>query len=125
MPSNPDHLMSHTSTGHYLLLLRHYGTMPAPAELEKIMAKFKIWMDGIKARGEFVATNGLQFTGKVLRTGGKISDGPFVEAKEIVGGYVIVAAASLEHAMEIAQGCPGLQQPGTTVEVRPIQSCPA
>jgi hypothetical protein len=114
--------MSAAPTSHYLLLLRHSGTRPTPAELSQIMAKFEIWMNGIKARGEFVATNGLAFTGKVLRTGGKVSDGPFVEAKEIVGGYIVVAAASLERATEIARGCPGLQQPGTTVEVRPIQT---
>ena len=117
--------MSTPTTSHYLLLLRHSGTMPAPAELAQLMAKFKTWMDGIKARGEFVATSGLAFSGKVIRTGGAVSDGPFVEAKEIVGGYIVIAARDLEHATEIAQGCPGLQQPGTTVEVRPIQPRPA
>ncbi len=117
--------MNSPATSHYLLLLRHGGTTPPPpAELEKLMAKFKVWMDGIKSRGEFVATNGLQFTGRLLRTGGAVSDGPFAEAKEIVGGYVVVAATSLDHATEIAKGCPGLQQPGTTVEVRPIQARP-
>jgi hypothetical protein len=95
--------------------------MPAPAELEQLMAKFKVWMDGIKARGEFVATSGLEFTGRVVRTHGKVSDGPFAEAKEVVGGYVIVAAIGLERATEIARACPGLEQPGTTVEVRPIK----
>ncbi len=116
--------MNQPNPSHYLLLLRHSGTMPAPAELTKIMAKFKIWMDGIKARGEFVATNGLEFTGKVLRTHGQVSDGPFIEAKEMVGGFVIVAARDIEHATEVASGCPGLEQPGTTVEVRPIRSSP-
>lgn len=106
---------------HYLLLLRHSGIQPAPAELAQLMAKFKTWMDGIKARGEFVATSGLEFSGRVLRTHGKVSDGPFAEAKEVVGGYVIVAARDLDHATTIAQGCPGLQQPGTTVEVRPVK----
>jgi hypothetical protein len=113
--------MKQPAHAHYLLLLRHSGTMPTPAELEKIMAKFKTWMDGIKARGEFVATSGLEFTGKVVRTGGIVSDGPFAEAKEVVGGFVIVAARSLEHATEIARACPGLEQPGTTVEVRPVR----
>jgi hypothetical protein len=98
--------------------------MPAPAELEQIMAKFKIWMEGIKARGEFVATNGLEFSGRVLRTHGVATDGPFVEAKEIVGGYIVVAAENLDRATEIARGCPGLLQPGTTVEVRPIRMSP-
>lgn len=116
--------MSQPPTSHYLLFLRHSGTMPSPAELAAIMAKFKIWMDGIKARGEFVATNGLHFTGRVVRTHGIVTDGPFAEAKEVVGGYVIVAAASLDRATEIAQACPGLEQPGMIVEVRPIQASP-
>ncbi len=106
---------------HRLLLLRHSGTMPTPAELQKIMAKFETWMDGIKARREFVATCGLEFTGKVVRTSGLVSDGPFAEAKEVVGGYVVVAACSLDHATEIARACPGLEQSGTTVEVRPVK----
>jgi len=116
--------MNPRPSSQYLLLLRHSGTMPAPAELEALMAKFEIWMDGIKARGEFVATNGLKFSGRVLRTHGAASDGPFVEAKEIVGGYIVVAAENLDCATEIARGCPGLQQPGTTVEVRPIRVSP-
>jgi hypothetical protein len=116
--------MSTPPDPHYLLLLRHSGTPPTPVELEAIMGQFKTWMDGIKARGEFVATDGLAFTGKVLRLHGTVTDGPFVEAKEIVGGFVIVAARDLDHATAIARGCPGLQQPGTTVEVRPIQSRP-
>lgn len=117
--------MSTPPTSQYLLLLRHGGTPPPPAELAQIMAKFKTWMDGIKARGEFVATNGLEFTGKVLRTGGAVSDGPFIEAKEMVGGYIVVAARDLDHAIEIARDCPGLQRPGTNVEVRPIASRPS
>ena len=96
---------------------------PPPAELEALMAKFKLWMDGIKARGEFVSTHGLDFTGKVVRLHGAVSDGPFVEAKEMVGGYVIVAARDLDHATEIARACPGVQQPGTILEVRPILNC--
>ena len=116
--------MNPSANTHFLLLLRHSGTMPAPAELAQIMAKFKTWMDGIKARGEFVATHGLEFTGRVVRTHGQVSDGPFVEAKEMVGGYIVVAAPSLDRATEIASGCPGLEQPGTLVEVRPIRSSP-
>ena len=113
-----------SSDPEFLLLLRHSGTMPSPAELELIMAKFKTWMEGIRARGEFVATSGLAFTGKVLRTGGVVSDGPFAEAKEVVGGFVIVAARDLAHATEIARACPGLERPGTTIEVRPLQRSP-
>ena len=53
-----------------------------------------------------------------------VVDGPFVEAKEVVGGFVVVSAANLAEAAKIAQGCPGLDY-GTIVEVRPIEDLPA
>lgn len=113
--------MSTPSKPEFLILLRHSGTMPAPAELQQLMVKFTAWMNGIKARGELVSTSGLEFTGKVIRTHGVVSDGPFVEAKEMVGGFVIVRADDIDRATEIARACPGLEQPGTTVEVRPLR----
>jgi hypothetical protein len=44
-------------------------------------------------------------------------DGPFVEVKELVGGYMIVTAANLEEAIAVARECPGLVRPGSGVEV--------
>src|SRR5262245_56750098 len=44
-------------------------------------------------------------------------DGPLVEVKELVGGYMIVTAATLDEAIEVARGCPGLVRPGSGVEV--------
>jgi hypothetical protein len=113
--------MNQPPASQYLLLLRHYGTMPSPTELQKIMQKFAAWTAGIKARGQLVGTHGLQFTGKTIRTHGVVSDGPFAEAKEIVGGYLLITAADLDEAIGIAKACPGLEQPGTSVEVRPLQ----
>ena len=49
------------------------------------------------------------------------ADGPFVEVKELVGGYMIVSAESLEQAIEVARGCPGLVRPGSGVEVIEIR----
>ena len=54
--------------------------------------------------------------GKVVTASG-VTDGPFVEAKEIVGGYMIVSAESYEHAIEVAQECPGMMMPGSSVEI--------
>jgi hypothetical protein len=47
-------------------------------------------------------------------------DGPFVEAKEVIGGFMIISADSLEEAAEIARECPGVVSPGSSVEVREI-----
>jgi hypothetical protein len=57
-----------------------------------------------------------------LVTSERVPDGPLVEVKELVGGYMIVSAPSLEEAIEIARGCPGLVRPGSGVEVIEIHA---
>ena len=52
----------------------------------------------------------------------QVADGPLIEIKELIGGYMIVSAASLEEAIEIARGCPGLVRPGSGVEVIEIHA---
>ena len=59
--------------------------------------------------------------GKVVTSEGA-TDGPFVEAKEVVGGFMIVSAESLAEAMEVARECPGVVMPGSSVEVREIHT---
>jgi hypothetical protein len=55
----------------------------------------------------------------VLRTGGLVTDGPFVEIREILGSFVVVRAESLDDAITLAHGCPVLER-GGSVEVRPV-----
>ena len=50
------------------------------------------------------------------------SDGPFVESKEVVGGYMIVSADSVDEATQVARECPGVVRPGSSVEVREIKT---
>ena len=90
------------------------------------MAQFAEWMQGLSAQGMVVGTNGLEITGKVLRgpRGATITDGPYPEAKEIVGGYVLITADNLDQAIEAARDCPGLGM-GMAVEVRPVRPRPA
>ena len=57
--------------------------------------------------------------GKVVTTSGA-TDGPFVEAKEIVGGYMLVSAESFDRALEVARESPALMMPGSSVEIREI-----
>ena len=106
----------------FLLLLRQPpGGPPAPDELQKIMVQFAAWMKKMSDQGMVVGTNGLHHTGKVLRgpRGVSTTDGPYPEAKEIVGGYVLINADSLEAAVEAARDCPGLGY-HMAVEVRPV-----
>jgi len=116
-----------TPRSEFMLLLRQPATGPGPTpeELQAIMEKFRIWMEGLHAHGAVAGTNGLEATGKVLRgsRGAVITDGPYAEATEVIGGYVMVYAASLDEAVEIARGCPGLDH-RLAVEVRPVRHVP-
>lgn len=93
--------------------------------MKQIMARFGTWMQGLYAKGIVAGTNGLEPTGKIVREpgGAVITDGPYAETKEVVGGYILINAASLEDAVEIARGCPGLDY-RLAVEVRPVKRRP-
>ena len=112
-----------TDKPQFLLLLHQPNTGPAPTaeEMQRIMARFAEWMGSLRSKGMVMGTNGLQATGAVLRgtRGAIVSDGPFAESKEIIGGYVLLAADSFDHALEAARDCPGLDY-RMAVEVRPV-----
>ncbi len=113
-----------TPSSQYLLLLLQPGAGPGPtpAELKEIMSRFETWMSSLYAKGIVAGTNGLEPTGKILREPGGvvITDGPYAETKEVVGGYILINAASLDEAVAIARGCPGLDY-RLAVEVRPVR----
>jgi hypothetical protein len=92
---------------------------PSPEQMQEGIKQWQDWIGGIAAQGKFVSTNQLGFTGKTLKSNGVVTDGPYAEVKEIVGGYIIVKANSLDEAMELAKGCPILFI-GGHVEVRDI-----
>ena len=90
---------------------------PSPAQMEEMFAKFNAWKD--KFQANIVDMGGKLGEGKVVTSEGA-TDGPFVEAKEIVGGFMIVEAESMAEAVEVAQESPGVAMPGSSVEVREI-----
>lgn len=94
----------------------------SPEDMQKNMDAWFAWMGDLKSKGHFEAGEPLQDGGKVLkgRKGQSITDGPYAEGKEEVGGYLIVTARDLDHATELAKGCPIFQNDGS-VEVRTIQ----
>lgn len=92
---------------------------PSPAMMEELYAKFNAWKDRYKKN--FVDLGGKLGGGIVVTSQGE-TDGPLVESKEVIGGYMILSAASLEEAVEIARACPGLVGPGSGVEVREIRT---
>lgn len=89
-------------------------------EMRTLAQQWQDWAGAIAAQGN-LASNGprLSLEGKVLKAGGVITDGPFVETKELLGSFIVVRANNLEEAVSLAHGCPALQANGS-VEVRPI-----
>jgi hypothetical protein len=92
----------------------------SPEEMTALSKKWKDWAGGIAAQGRLVS-NGprLGDAGKVLKAGGVVTDGPFVEIRERLGSFIVVKAESLEDATTLAHGCPALDAQGS-VEIRPI-----
>ncbi len=92
----------------------------SPQEMQALAKKWQDWVGSIAAQGK-LSSNGprLSTEGKVLKAGGVITDGPFVEIRERLGSFIIVKADSLEEATTLAHGCPALDANGS-VEIRPI-----
>ena len=104
----------------FLCLKRHLpggspqGQKPSPAQMQAMYAKFNAWRE--KFQKNLTDMGGRLGSGRVV-TAQPPPDGPFVEVKELVGGYMIVSAATLDEAVRVARECPGLVQPGSGVEV--------
>src|SRR5450432_835682 len=100
------------------------GADPAkmsPEQMQQNMDAWFAWIGELRNKGHFEAGEPLHDEGKVLsgKKGQTVTDGPYAEGKEEVGGYLVVTARDLTHAAELAGGCPIFQNDGT-VEVRPI-----
>lgn len=110
----------------YMLLFRNtevsedaYQNM-SPEEMQADLEKWNAWIGGIAAQGKLLGAEALMQVGKVVSTSKHvISDGPYVESKELVSGYVNLEAESIEEAIEHAKGCPIFNMEGS-VEVRQI-----
>jgi hypothetical protein len=93
----------------------------SPEQIQVWMKQTMDWIGGIAAQNKFVRGEGLYFDdAKVVRHAGIVTDGPFGEIKETLGGYIVVKAESVDEAVEFAKGSPVLQGDGNTVEVRRI-----
>lgn len=95
------------------------ATAPSPAQMEEMYASFNAWSE--KFKDNIVDMGGRLMSGSVV-TKDTVTDGPFAEAKEVVGGYMIVRAENLEEAIQVAQESPGVMPNGASVEVREIST---
>jgi len=110
----------------YLLLIydeeRSWGTM-SDADRQRLMGEYRKLSEDLKASGKYVAGSQLQpvatATSVRVREGKRVlTDGPFAETREQLGGYYLVEAGNLDEAVAIAERIPSARL--GTIEVRPI-----
>ncbi len=96
---------------------------PSPEQMQQAMKKWMDWKDILEKNGHIKQLGErLDGTGKVVRGKAKaVTDGPYVEVKDSIQGYMLVEAKDMDQAVELSKGCPVLEGDGT-VEIRPIVS---
>ena len=107
----------------FILIFRHEDGLKvaSPEQIQIWMKQTMDWISGISAKNKFSGGNGLPFEdARVVRPHNVVTNGPFGDIKETIGGYIIVKATSVDEAVEFAKGCPVLQGEGNSVEVRKI-----
>lgn len=108
----------------FVLIFRHEdgNKVASPEQIQTWMQQTMDWMGDIAAQDKLVSRgNGLSFDdARVVKYNHVVTNGPFGEIKETIGGYIIVRAGSVEEAVEFAKGSPVLQGEGNSVEVRKI-----
>jgi hypothetical protein len=114
-----------TTTSEYLLVFRNTGWHRdlSSEEIQRNMTRFTEWFERLNNAGKFKTGGPLGHSGKILKGRNAATDGPFVESKEAIAGFFVIRVDSLEQAVEVARGCPGLEF-GQTVEVRAMVSEP-
>jgi hypothetical protein len=99
------------------------AAMGTPESAQRSLETWRAWIEGLEAAGH------LKDPGQPLDPGGKVvrgapasvTDGPYVEAKDMVLGFIVVEARDLAHAVALAAGCP-IAVGGGSVEVRPVMT---
>ena len=95
-------------------------------EMQQVYEKWMTWFKELMASGQATGGNPLEKEGKIVsgKNGKVVSDGPFAESKEAIGGYFLLDVATMDEAVAIARQCPGLAY-GAKVEVRAVRAeCP-
>jgi hypothetical protein len=120
--------MSTQSQNGYMLIFRgtdwYQGL--SPEQMQQVADNWMAWFNRLKDEGTAIAGNPLEREGRIVsgKNGRVVSDGPFAESKETIGGYFLLKVSTLDDAVAIAQQCPGLPY-GIRVEVRPVAAeCP-
>jgi hypothetical protein len=122
--SNERKIMSAQSEkSEYMLLFRgndwHKGM--SPEQMQQVASQWMAWFKSLTDSGKALSGKPLEPEGRIIsgKNGRVISDGPFAESKEAIGGYFLLKVDTLDEAVAIARECPGLPH-GVAVEVRPV-----
>jgi hypothetical protein len=105
----------------YVFLYRGGERGRSPEQVQQMMQKWMAWFKDMASKGH-VKDQGqpLERAGKLVKGKQKtVTDGPFAEAKDVVGGYTLIEARDLDQAVEVSKGCPIFEVDGA-VEVRPV-----
>lgn len=104
----------------YLVLYRSQPTGgprgPSPEQMQQMFAAYNAWKEKFKDKILDMGDK-LEPGGRVVTASG-VADGPFVEAKELVGGYMIVSAEDYDGAVDVVRACPAVHTPGASLEIR-------
>jgi hypothetical protein len=105
----------------YMCILRSKSgscEKPSPSEMEQMYAKYQEWQN--KFTDNIVDMGGkLNDSGSVVRQDG-VTDGPFIELKEVIGGYMTLQATSLDEAVAVIKESPMIADAGVSIEIREI-----
>ena len=108
------------SPSEYLVISRgQWDKTLSPQEIQSAIDQFYIWLDRLVHEGKMKPGQRLAVEGKTVARNNVVTDGPFGESKEVIGGYWFIVAGSLEEAAEIAKGNPCMNC-GLFYEVRPL-----
>jgi len=110
-----------TKMADFLYVFRGSDGSRSPQQQAEQMKKWGAWIKGLSEKGYMKSGEPLERGGKTIRGARKnVTDGPYAEAKDLVGGFLLVSAQNLETATELAKGCPVFEDQDGSVEVRPI-----
>jgi hypothetical protein len=104
----------------FVFLYRGGERPESPELMQQVLQKWMTWFKTLADKGHIVDRGQpLERSGKIVGAGRMVTDGPFAEAKDLVGGYTLIKARDVSEAAELAKGCPVLDR-GGRVEVRPV-----
>jgi len=103
----------------FVMLFRGDQPLASPDQMQQQMQRWGEWMKELKEKGYFKGGQPLERGGHVVNRQKVVTDGPYAEAKDLIGGFMLIEVKDLEQASEVAKGCP-IFSTGGFVEVRPV-----